>query len=400
MANILSIGDLPMQDNTIIHNQYHTYSPYTSSFDNNDEIRIAIQSQNLYVLPSESYLFLEVEVARKTGAEHADVVGRWTANYAAYLFSEIRYELNGTEIDRTKNVGLASNMKRFSATPSPRNCSLIGVHNGAVLNVATYSLVLPINQLLGFCDDYKKMILNAKHELVLVRNRKDIYSYMAGSESFNIKMKKIQWKVPHITLSDEAKLAMLRYLEKKQTISIPYRSWDLYEMPQLPQSRRHIWTVKSTTQISKPRYVFVVFQTNKQTVSANSATYDNCDISDVKLYLNSEYYPYDNYNLDFTSGNYQELYHSFLQIQSSYYQGHGTLDSNSCILTFDQFGNSPIFAFDCSRSEESLIGGTVDVRLEINARENIPANTAAYCLIVHDNQVEYSPFSGIVVRNT
>lgn len=396
MTNILSVGEMPVNDDTIVRNQYHSYSPYTSSFENNDEIRIAIQSQNLYVLPSESYISFDVEVTRKTGAENAEVAGQWTSNYASFLFSEIRYELNGVEIDRTKNVGLASNIKRFAAISQSRMCTLIAVHTNEAMAAKTYSLVLPLNQLLGFCDDYKKIILNAKHELVLIRNRKDIYSYTAATEAFNIKVKKIQWKVPHITLSDQARLAMLRYMEKKQTISVPYRSWDLYEMPQLPQSRKHIWTVKSTTQMSKPRYVFVVFQTNRQLVSVNSASFDNCNISDVKLYLNSEYYPYDNYNSDFTSLNYQELYHALLQIQPSFY---GSNEDNALILTYEQFGRNPIFAFDCSRSDESLIGGAVDVRLEINSRENIPANTAAYCLIVHDNQVEYSPFSGIVVKS-
>lgn len=231
MSEILSIGDQPIHDSTIIHHQYHAYSPYTSSFDNNDEIRIAIQSQNLYVLPSESYLYLEVAVSRKSGADHADVGGTWTANYATYLFSEIRYELNGVEIDRTKNVGLASNMKRFSALSNSRYNTLMSVYNDTTMIMKTYSFIIPVNQLLGFCDDYKKIILNAKHELVLVRNRSNVYSYEATTESFNIKLTKIQWKVPHITLSDQAKLAMLRYLEKKQTISVPYRSWDLYEMP-------------------------------------------------------------------------------------------------------------------------------------------------------------------------
>lgn len=169
-------------------------------------------------------------------------------------------------------------------------------------------------------------------------------------------------------------------------------------MPQLPQSRKHIWTVKSTTQMSKPRFVFVVFQTNKQVVSANSATFDHCNIADVNLYLNSEFYPYNNFNSDFNASNSQELYYNFLQIQSAYY---GSDDkNNSSVLTYAQFLQSPIFTFDCTRSDESFHGGSVDVRLEINAHANIPANTAAYCVIIRDNQIEYSPFSGIVVRST
>lgn len=118
MSEILSVDHLPEQDTNIVKRQYHSYSPYTSSFQNNDEVRIAIQSQDLYVLPSESYILLEVNVARKAGVEHAAVVGTWVANYAEFLFSELRYEINNIEIDRIKNPGLTASAKRFTAMKS------------------------------------------------------------------------------------------------------------------------------------------------------------------------------------------------------------------------------------------------------------------------------------------
>lgn len=36
---------------------------------------------------------------------------------------------------------------------------------------------------------------------------------------------------------------------------------------------------------------------------------------------------------------------------------------------------------------------TVDVRIEFGCRGNIPANTTAYCLILHDRVVKYSPLT-------
>lgn len=245
---------------------------------------------------------------------------------------------------------------------------------------------------------YNKIIMNAKHELILVRSRNNNNVYHADTDSFNISVMKVQWKVPHIQLSDQAKLAMMRYLERKQTIAVPYRSWDLYEMPQLPRASKNIWTVKSSSQINKPRFVIVAFQTDRQPLSSASGDFDNCNISDVKLYLNSECYPYDNYNSDFTNQNYQELHLALSRIQALYYPD-GRVD-NPIYYTYDGFGGSPVFAFDCSRTDESMLGGTVDIRLEINSRTNIPANTAAYCLIIYENQFEYSPFSGIVVKST
>lgn len=400
MSEILSVGQSLDRDTTIIKKQYHTYSSYSSSFGNNDEIRISIQSQDLYVLPSESYIALDVDVTRKTGANHANVAGVWTSNHAEFLFSEIRYELNNIEIDRIKNPGIAVNLKKFSATPSieHRFVRLAAFYNGRALEARKYSFIIPLKTLFGFCDDYRKIIMNAKHELILVRNRKDIYSYSAPSESFNLKVSKVQWRVPHVQLSDHAKLLMLGYLEKARTITVPYRQWEIHEFPQLPQTGKHIWTVKSTSQISKPRFVFVAFQTNKQTIAANSSGFDNCAISDVRLYLNSEYYPYEMCQSDFANGNFMDTYLAFLDIQKSYYNRQEV--DNPAILEYLEYATSPIFAIDCSRTDGSLIGGTVDIRLEINARDNIPANTAAHCLIIYDSQFEYSPFSSIVVKNT
>lgn len=87
----------------------------------------------------------------------------------------------------------------------------------------------------------------------------------------------------------------------------------------------------------------------------------------------------------------------FQNIQHSYY--NNTAAYNPFAITFADFAASPLFAFDCSRSDETVKTGMVDVRLEILARVNIPANTSAFCLIIHDNLVWYSPFSSMVHRD-
>lgn len=399
MSDILSIGSMPVRDNTINKKQFLTYSPYTSTYGHNDEIRIAIQSQDLYVLPSQSYICVDVRVSRKAGAAHANANGTWSSFPQLRLFNEMRYEVNNTEIDRIKIPGLTAYLKSQVAHPPgfQREISQVNAHDDKNLAEKTYSMIIPLHFIFGFCDDYRKVIINTKHELILVRSRTNNDVYTCATDSFNIEVLRIQWKVPHIQLADQAKYAMLKYLERKQTISVPYRSWDLYEMPQLPQNTKNVWTVKSSTQMNKPRYVFVVFQTAKTVVSAHSDHFDHCNISDVKLYLNSECYPYENYNSDFRTENIQDLYYAFGNIQSSYYNQTGSL--NSYYYTYERFATRPIFAFDCSRTDESLLGNTVDIRLEISSRENIPANTAAYCLIIYENQFEYSPFSGIIVKS-
>lgn len=56
MISITNVLEKPESDESIIKKDYHTYTPYLQSFNNNDEIRISIQNQDLYLLPNESYI--------------------------------------------------------------------------------------------------------------------------------------------------------------------------------------------------------------------------------------------------------------------------------------------------------------------------------------------------------
>jgi len=107
LNEILAVRQKPFSDDTISQKEYHSYSPY--SFKPNYEIRITIQNQDLYVLPLESLLNFQGDITLiKEGgaAETQNVIGRMRNNCMAYFFDEIRYEINGVEIDRTRLSGL------------------------------------------------------------------------------------------------------------------------------------------------------------------------------------------------------------------------------------------------------------------------------------------------------
>lgn len=400
MNNILDIGNSDLiNDDTIIKNQFYSYSPYLNSFNCDDEIRIAIQSRDLYVLPSQSYLYIEIDASRKDNVAVENNQAHFCFNFISYFFSDIRYEINGVEIDRCKNLGIATTLKRLTAQRLSDKPHVFLLSACSYENIAnkTYGICLPLSFLLGFAEDYNKIILNAKHEIILTRARKDTNTFIGG-DYMQFNMKKVLWKVPQITLSDVSKLKMLRYLERKQTINVHFRSWELFEIPKLPESTKHVWNVKTTHQLNRPRYIILGLQTDRNFKCEKDAScFDHCKISDVKVYLNAECYPYDNYNLDFEKGIIHELFYHFTRINSSYYNGVESF--NAIELNDKNFDNRFIFAFDCTRADESLLNSMVDVRIEINTRENIPANTAAYCLMIHDNSFQYSPFNGIVNKN-
>lgn len=399
MTEILNIKNSVEQDVDITSQQFHTYTPYTTSFNNNDEVRITIQSQDLIVLPSQSYIYLEFSTEKNDGTPFTDNQAIFAYNFTAHMFSEMRYELNGFEIDRNKSPGITSSMKCIIACKSEdeRSYVLFNENSNKQIAAATYRMLIPLRFIFGFCDDFRKVVLNCKHELILVRSRTNTSIYQANTDLLKLKINKIHWKIPHVSLNDRAKLTMLKMISRNESLFIPYRSWDLYELPALPSTTRHTWSVKTTSQVRKPRYVIVAFQTNRaNNILNDSSEFDHCSISNIKLYLNNERYPYDDYNLNIAENHFHELYYMIQNIQQTYYNEVSFYNPTGYDLA--NFVKKPLFAFDCTRSDESVKTGMVDVRLELEARSNFPASTVAYCLVIHDNLVRYSPFNSIVHR--
>ncbi|XP_053597654.1 uncharacterized protein LOC106693715 [Microplitis demolitor] len=164
MAEILDIQKPIIFDESISHYEIYSHQPYASStFNNSDEIRISIQHQDLCILPSKSSLH---------------ICGRYVKE------DEIRYELNAVEIDRCKNVGLTSIMKNcISLSPGQLNLMenagwLISNDSKLTNDIGYFNIPIPLSYILGFAEDYNRIIINAKHELILIRSNSDVNTYI------------------------------------------------------------------------------------------------------------------------------------------------------------------------------------------------------------------------------
>jgi len=115
----------------------------------------------------------------------------------------------------------------------------------------------------------------------------------------------------------------------------------------------------------------------------------DCNLINAKLYLISEYYLYDDLNLDFNKNRCVILYDLYARFCKDYYR---YLEPSITFTTF--LRNGPFVIIDCSRQNESVKSGTdgLDVRLDFKCKENEPANTTVYCLI-HDRIVQYNPLT-------
>ena len=68
MADILKFTDTPIIDESIEEYEYHECEPITGTSLNNDgDIRISIESQDVFTHPSESKLIIERRLAKADG---------------------------------------------------------------------------------------------------------------------------------------------------------------------------------------------------------------------------------------------------------------------------------------------------------------------------------------------
>ncbi|KAL6416958.1 hypothetical protein ACFW04_014752 [Cataglyphis niger] len=314
------------------------------------------------------------------------------------MFEEIRYD--GVEIDRNRNVGITSTIKNYASLTVERSSILqnAGWDFAAKSRlVDDFNFCVPLSVLLGFCEDYKRVVINARHELILIRARND-HNCLVSLESHKPKilLLKIQWRMPHVVLNDINKLTLLRTLDSGRYLSVAFRSWDLYEFPLLQSTTKHSWAVKAATQLEKPRYVIFALQSGRKNVlPQDPSIFDDCKLTNVKLYLNSDFYPYDDMNLNFEKSKIAVLYDMYSKFRKTYY-GRDKDEALFNLVKFKTFG--PIVVIDCSRQNESIKSATVDVRIEFDCKENVPSNTTAYCLIIHDRVVEYNPLTNVVRR--
>ncbi|XP_071578787.1 uncharacterized protein [Temnothorax nylanderi] len=326
MADILSIGGEPIFDERIVGIETHTYNPYVNTtFGHNDEIRIPIQQQDLYTLPCDSFLYVEGRLyddgAGATTSEATDAQRQYAKlvnNCVAFI-----------------NVGITSTIKNYASLTAERarrlqNAGWSYPTNESNLNNASrqFNFCVPLNILLGFCKDYRRVVINARHELILIRARNDVNCVVDPKKTVprdpakdpKITLLKVQWRMPHVALNDVTKLSLLRTLESGRFLSVGFRSWDLYEFPLLQSTTKHSWAVKAAPQLEKPRYVIFALQTGRRNeFTEDSSRFDHCALANVKLYLNSEFYPYDDVNADFESDKFAVLYEMYAKFRGAYY---------------------------------------------------------------------------------
>src|SRR6218665_2468527 len=262
----------PLVDETIERYEFHEYEPTARTYLNTaGVIRINIELQDLFSYRSESYLQFEGRLTKtdNTAYVNPDAVAL-NNNGLMHLFSQISYCLSNHEIETLFHPGQATTMLGLLKYPNdfqlaqglnqlwykdsrPTATAVIADNSGFAVRQAylirkpdakgTFSFIIPLKHIFGFCDDYDKIVYGLKHTLTLVRKSDDDAIYRtppAGDDAAaaaavgKVNIKKISWFMPHVIPSDMEKMQLYKTIESKSSLSVAYsaRQCDTITVPQ------------------------------------------------------------------------------------------------------------------------------------------------------------------------
>ena len=102
----------------------------------------------------------------------------------------------------------------------------------------------------------------------------------------------------------------------------------------MPNSSKFTWPIKTSFSLERPRYLLFRIQTNRHNIKdKNSSMFDNCKLTNFKLFLNSESY-HESMNLKFPEFLTSVLYKFYLQFRKSYY---APIENGNSYINFINF---------------------------------------------------------------
>uniref|UniRef100_A0A8D8QQ76 Double jelly roll-like domain-containing protein n=1 Tax=Cacopsylla melanoneura TaxID=428564 RepID=A0A8D8QQ76_9HEMI len=401
--NVLDINRPVSFDEKITRYEIHSYSPATSiSLDSTDNVIININQESAYLLISESGIYLEGQFKKSDGNNlDANSAIDFANNGLCFLFNEIRLEMNSIEIDSSKHCGLSSALKGYpSFSPSEsKKYEVCGWNSNKLLNKTdfTFSGFIPLKFILGFAESYDKIILNQRLDLIISRENNCKNALISTTvNDVKVQFSKILWKVPHIQVNDSLRLELLTKYKQNIPITIGFKKWSLSYYPQIPITAENSWSIKCSNQLEKPRYIIFGFQSSRENdLTKDPSKFDHVNLKNLKVFLNSEVYPYEDLNLDIEKQRYLMLYLMYCSFQESFYD-----KVSEPLLGYTEFKDTaPLCIIDTSRQSELWKhSSTVDIRVEYEMKNAPPADTTLYALIIHDILFKLYPLTNIVQK--
>ena len=415
--HILQIKESFGTDESIRRYVYNEYLPLTgTSYNTPGEIRIILESQDEFFHPSSSYIVIEGQLVKDTGgAAYADTdVITLVNNAPMFLFSNIKYELSGHEIESINYPGPATTMKGllkysddYAKGQGMNQCwtkdtgagtAVLATNEGFNVRHAyiikapnpkgTFSFAIPSKHVFGFCEDYDRVTYGMRHVLTMTRQSdKDAIFRAAGCDAGKIVISKIAWHMPRVLPNDAEKYTLMKTIEAKPTLTVGFRMHQCDTIT-VNQSTTFSWSLSTKTSPECPRWVYVGFQTDKAADQTKNPTiFSHCSAEDVWIELNGIPYPSLRNNTDFPKMKFSALYNAIAEFIPNYYGI--TTGQQSNISPIDFATLYPLHIIDLTKQPERIKDGVMNMTLRAIFRTEVPPATQAFIVIASDRILKF-----------
>ena len=417
MESILDIQENFIEADAIKSYEYNEYLPTSGSNLNiPGTITIHIESQDEFYHPRKSYLLVEGDLLKQAGDNvrytAADAVAL-SNNGVMHLFSNVKYEIAGQEIESVNNPGVAGVIMGLAKFPyeysvgggvvqcwSPETMDTVLMERAFarrkeyIIDKSTpcgsFSFIVELENVFGFVEDYDKVTYGMRHKLTLVRKGDDDAIYRnAAAAAGKVQLSKIAWLMPRVHASDTKKFELYRKIESKMAIDVGFRMRQC-NVAEIPQNVTNFdWRLGVRSSPEKPRHILIAFQKDRNTgQTKNPSLFDNVDVSQVSVILNDTKYPARDITADFPRHKFAEYYKMFTSFSQDYYGLDPLTVGNFVdIITFKE--EYAIFYFDVSKQSERLNQGVVDVMVRMRFTKETPEHVQAFALIISDRRMKF-----------
>ena len=414
--SILNFQEKYTESDAIKSYEYNEYHPTSGSNLNiPGNITIHIENQDEFYHPRRSYLLVEGNLlkAGAAGVYGANDAVTLANNGVMHLFSNVKYELAGQEIESVNNPGIAGVLMGIAKYPcdysngagmlqcwSPQTTDAVLGERGFnrrqeyIIGKAdprgSFSFVVELENIFGFCEDYDKVVYGMRHKLTLVRkNDDDAIQRVALPGAGKVELTKVAWVMPRVHPSDVKKFGLYKSIESKVVLDAAFRMRQCSSAEIPAQSQTFDWRLGVRTAPEKPRHLLIAFQKDRAgQQEKNPSQFDHLSATEVSVILNDTKYPARDVIADFPKHKYVEYYKMFTEFTRDYYGLDPLTASNFAdIVTYKE--EFPIFYIDVSKQSERISQSVVDIKVKMRFAANVGDDVVAHALLISDRRLKF-----------
>ena len=316
-----------------------------------------------------------------------------------HLFSNVKCELAGQEIESVNNPGIAGVLMGIAKFPYDyaNGAGMIQWERELLRDERSTSdphgsfiFAIELENLFWFCEDYDKVVYGMRHKLTLVRKSdNDAIKKTVATANGKVELTKVSWVMPRVHPNGIKKFNLYKSIESKISLDAAFRMRQCGVAEILAQTRTFHWRFGVRTTPEKPRHVLIAFQSDRTgDQDENPSLFDHLSATQVSVVLNDTTYPARDVIADFRKHRYVEYYKMFTEFARDYYGVDPLTVGNFVdIITYKE--EFPVFYFDVSKHGERVSQSVMDIKIRMRFAENVGANVVAYALVISDRRLKF-----------